>query len=186
MADPIVFKQFQLPLYKGNGSGNLIEVGDTLNLRKSSQTWDTSKGDVVLSLQAQAVTLTHVNDTADIVGWANSSANGFTLPTQVYDVDPDHVWNCPAAVNLTGSVAATVTSITVNGVANSGLSFAVNAGGATAAEAWLNDYIRNTLGIPNVYATVELDTAANPDELIFYVNNFDGSVTVNATALAPA
>jgi len=181
MADPITHKQFHLPVYNANGSGALIAPSDTLNVRKMSQTYNPNTGKTELVLQAQAITVAEVNDDATIIGWAVSSANGFTTAEEVYDLDPDHSWSCPKAANLSGVLTSTITSFTINGVQTTGLSFAVSAEGAAAAEAWLNNYFHNTLGLTQVYATVVFDSTPDPDELIIYVNNFDGTVKANST-----
>lgn len=182
MADPIVTKQFYLPVYNANGSGALITTGGTLNARRKNNIYNPTTGRVEVSLVAQAVTLTAANEDSTILSWAKSSANGYLDPDDIWDLDPDHSWNCPPPVNLSGTVDAAVTSITINGAATS-INFALTAQGAADAQAWLNDYIHNTLGQPGAYATVVFDAVPTPDELNFYVNNFVGSVTVNSTAL---
>lgn len=181
MADPITHKQFYLPIYKADGSGKLIAPSDTLNVRKMSQTYNPNTGKTELVLQAQAITVAEVNDDATIVGWAISSANGFTKAEEVYDLDPDHSWSCPEPKNLEGTLTDTITSFTINGVQTTGLSFPVSADGAAAAQAWLNNYFHETLGLTQVYATVVFDGGASPNELIIYVNNFDGTVKANST-----
>lgn len=184
MADITVSKQFYFPVYNPNGSGSLIASGQTLTARRKNNVFNPTTGKVELTLVAQAVTVTGVNDDATIISWVKSSGNGYLDPSEIWDLDPDHSWSCPGPVNLTGTVDAEVTSITVNGAVNSGLSFLVTAEGAAAAQEWLNSYIHNVLGQAEAYATVVLDTEPTPDELIFYVNNFTGTVTINAAPLA--
>jgi hypothetical protein len=172
MADNIMGKRFYLPVYKSDGSGDLIEAGDTLKALLHSA--DGTK-------PIRNLTLSAVGADGKEVFWEYDATNLYTRSEDVFAVDPDHQWNCPEAANIglvaIDDITVTVTSVSVCGTEYTGLSFAVTSDGASELQAYLNEKL-----VGNGIATVVYVDAAT-DYLQVYVMGTTCAVEVNGEPL---
>jgi len=177
MADNIMGRRFYHPVYKDQtglaigdaGYGELIEAGDTLQVLLNAA--DGTK-------PLHNLTVISVGADGREVFWEHDAGNLYVHSDMVYAVAPKHQYTCPEARNIglvaVDDITAEVTSITINGVVYTGLSFPVTAQGAEDAQEWLN----TTLNHNGEATVVYVDTGT--DYLQFYVMNTTAEITVNA------
>jgi hypothetical protein len=171
MADNIMARRFFQPVYKSDGSGDLIEAGDTLKALLGAANGTRPIQNLVLSA---------VSEDAQTLYWEYDATNNFTRSEDVVGVDPDHQITCPPEINIglvaVDDITVTVTAFVVNGVAYSG-SYPVTAEGAAALQAALQDAV----GINGAVTVVYVDAAT--DYLQVYVMGTTATITVNGDAL---
>ena len=172
MADNIMARRFFQPVYKSDGSGDLIEAGDTLKALLGA-----ANG----TRPIQNLTLSAVSEDGQTVYWEYDSGNNFTRSEDVVAVDPDHQITCPepADVGLVAvdDITEEVTAFTINGTAYAG-SYPVTAEGAADLQAAMNNALAGNGAVTVVY----VDTGT--DYLQVYAMQTTATITVNGTPLA--
>jgi hypothetical protein len=171
MADTVFGRRFFDKVYKGDGSGDVIEAGDTLEVIKANSSGTNS---------VQNITVISVSADGHEVFWEYDAGNLYLRPEDVVAVGSAHTWECPVADNYAitavDTLTETVTEFTVNGVATAG-SWPITLEGAADLQQALNDALAG-----NGAATVVYVDAAT-DYFRVYVMNTTATVTVDGNAV---
>lgn len=171
MADTVFGRRFFDTVYKGDGSGDVIEAADTLEVIKANSDGTRS---------VQNITVASVSADGKEVFWEYDAANLYLRPEDVVGVGPDHTWECPEAGNYAitavDTLTAEITAFTVNGVETAG-AWPITAAGATALQQAINDAL-----VGNGACTVVWVDAAT-DYFRVYVMGTTATVTVDGNAL---
>ena len=172
MADTKFGRRFFDTVYKGDGSGDVIEAADTLEVIKANSDGTRS---------VQNITVASVSADGKEVFWEYDAANLYLRPEDVVGVGPDHTWECPEPDNISitavDSLTVTITSFEINGVETTG-SWPITSDGAVDLQAALNAALAG-----NGAATVVYVDAAT-DYFRVYVNNTTATIEVGGVALA--
>lgn len=171
MADNVMSRTFFQPVYKGDGSGDIVEAADVVSVLLNA-----ADGTHPL----QNITVKSVSEDGRTIYWEYDATNQYARSGDVYAVAPAHQWECPAVADVglvaVDDITATVTSFTVNGVVTSG-SWPVTAEGAAALQIALNEAL-----VGNGAATVVyVDTGT--DYLQVYVMQTTATILIGAEPL---
>lgn len=172
MADNIFHRTFFQPVYKGDGSGQIVEAADVVSVLLNA-----ADGTHPL----QNITVKSVSEDGRTIYWEYDATNQYVRSGDVFAVAPAHQLECPEPANIglvaVDDITVTVTSFDINGTETTG-SWPVTAEGA----ADLQDAMNAAL-VGNGAVTVNYVDAAT-DYLQVYVMQTTATIEVNGTPLA--
>lgn len=168
MADNVMCRRFFQPVYKGDGSGDLVEAGDTVGIILNSKTDP---------LRTQDIVLASVSENGHVLCWEYDATNQYVRPQDIHSVAPAHQWVCPEEQNVgliaDDEITASVDAFDINGGTPVEGPWPVTAQGASDLQDALNAAL-----VGNGAATVNYVDAAT-DYLQVYVMGTTATITLD-------